>query len=47
MPLQLLVMNVTGDPNQKDREEVYINPVIIEPVVQFTLYLKLKYEVAR
>jgi uncharacterized protein YggE len=24
-----------------------INPVIIEPVVQFTLYLKLKYEVAR
>ena len=22
-----------------------INPVIIEPVVQFTLYLKVKYEV--
>jgi peptide deformylase len=30
LPLQLLVMNVTGDPNQKDREEVYINPVIVE-----------------
>jgi len=24
-----------------------INPVIIEPVVQFTLYLKVKYEVAK
>jgi uncharacterized protein YggE len=24
-----------------------INPVVIEPVVQFTLYLKVKYEVAR
>jgi len=22
-----------------------INPVIVEPVVQFTLYLKLKYEI--
>lgn len=30
LPYQLLVMNVTGDPNQKDREEVYINPVIVE-----------------
>ena len=26
--------------------DVVINPVVIEPVVQFTLYLKLKYEVA-
>ena len=24
-----------------------INPIVVEPVVQFTLYLKLKYEVAR
>jgi hypothetical protein len=24
-----------------------INPVVIEPVVQFTLYLKVKYEVER
>jgi peptide deformylase len=30
LPFQLLVMNVTGDPNQKDREEVFINPVIVE-----------------
>src|SRR5271155_3210534 len=30
LPFQLLVMNVTGDPNQKEREEVYINPVIVE-----------------
>ncbi|HYV39872.1 MAG TPA: peptide deformylase [Gemmataceae bacterium] len=30
LPFQLLVMNVTGDPNQKDKEETYINPVIIE-----------------
>jgi peptide deformylase len=30
LPFQLLVMNVTGDPNQKDREEVYLNPVIVE-----------------
>jgi peptide deformylase len=30
LPYQLLVMNVTGDPNQKEREEVYINPVIVE-----------------
>jgi peptide deformylase len=30
LPFQLLVMNVTGDPNQKDREEVYINPVIAD-----------------
>jgi peptide deformylase len=30
LPYQLLVMNVTGDPNQKDREEVYLNPVIVD-----------------
>ena len=30
LPFQLLIMNITGDPNQKDREEVYINPTIIE-----------------
>ncbi|MGC8642686.1 MAG: hypothetical protein ACP5XB_22745, partial [Isosphaeraceae bacterium] len=26
--------------------DAVINPVILEPVVQFTLYLKVKYEVA-
>ncbi|HYT89124.1 MAG TPA: peptide deformylase [Gemmataceae bacterium] len=30
LPYQLLVMNVTGDPNQRDREETFINPVIVE-----------------
>jgi peptide deformylase len=30
LPYQLLVMNVTGDPNQKDREEVFLNPTIVE-----------------
>ena len=30
LPFQLLVMNVTGDANQKDREEIYVNPVIVE-----------------
>jgi peptide deformylase len=30
LPYQLLVTNLTGDPNQKDKEEVYINPVIVE-----------------
>jgi peptide deformylase len=30
LPFQLLVMNVTGDPLQKDREETYLNPVIVE-----------------
>jgi peptide deformylase len=30
LPFQLLVMNVTGDPTQKEREEIYINPVIVE-----------------
>jgi peptide deformylase len=30
LPFQLLVMNITGDPNQKEREEVYLNPVIVE-----------------
>ena len=30
LPFQLLVMNITGDPEQKDREEILINPVIVE-----------------
>lgn len=30
LPYQLLVMNVTGDPEQKEREEVYLNPVITD-----------------
>lgn len=30
LPFQLLVMNITGDANQKECEEVYVNPVIVE-----------------
>jgi peptide deformylase len=30
LPFQLLVMNITGDPEQKEAESVFINPVIIE-----------------
>src|SRR5262245_40627018 len=30
LPYQLLVTNLTGDANQRDKEEVYINPVIVE-----------------
>src|SRR2546423_13683922 len=30
LPFQFVVMNLSADPNQKDREEVYINPEIIE-----------------
>jgi peptide deformylase len=30
LPYQLLVMNVTGDPEQADQEEIFINPVIVE-----------------
>lgn len=30
LPFQLLVTNLTGDPEQRDKEEVYINPVIVE-----------------
>jgi peptide deformylase len=30
LPFQLLVMNVTGDPKQPEREEVFLNPVIVE-----------------
>jgi peptide deformylase len=30
LPYQLLVMNVSGDPKQKELEEVYFNPVIAE-----------------
>ena len=28
LPYQLLIMNLSADPNQIDREEAYINPVI-------------------
>lgn len=30
IPHQILVMNMSGDPNEKDQEKVYINPVIVE-----------------
>jgi peptide deformylase len=30
LPFQLMVMNITGDPEQRDREEVFLNPVIVE-----------------
>jgi peptide deformylase len=30
LPYQLLVMNITGDPKQPEREEVYLNPQIVE-----------------
>ena len=30
VPYQLLVMNITGDPKQPEREEVFLNPKIIE-----------------
>lgn len=30
LPYQLLVMNVTGDPNKPEQEEVYLNPVIVD-----------------
>src|ERR1700731_5236256 len=30
LPYQLLVVNVTGDPAQKDQEAIYINPTIVE-----------------
>jgi peptide deformylase len=30
LPYQLLVMNISGDPNKKELEEVYFNPVIVE-----------------
>ena len=30
LPFQLLVMNVTGDPKQPEREEVFLNPQIVE-----------------
>ncbi|MBY0527389.1 MAG: peptide deformylase [Gemmataceae bacterium] len=32
LPYQLLVMNVSGDPEQKEHEKVYINPVIVEKI---------------
>ena len=30
LPFQLLVMNITGDPNQPECEEVFLNPLIVE-----------------
>jgi peptide deformylase len=30
LPYQLLVTNLTGDPEQRDQEMVYLNPVIVE-----------------
>src|SRR5947209_18770949 len=30
LPYQLLVTNITGDPNQTEHEEVYLNPAIVE-----------------
>jgi peptide deformylase len=30
LPYQLLVMNITGDPNKPECEEVFINPQIVE-----------------
>ncbi len=30
IPHQFLVLNITGDPSQKESEEVFINPVIVE-----------------
>ena len=33
------------NPLDADGFDVVVDPVIIEPVVQFTLYLKVKYEI--
>jgi peptide deformylase len=30
LPFQLLVMNISGDPKQPEREEVFLNPQIVE-----------------
>lgn len=30
LPFQLLVMNVSGDPDQKEHEHVFVNPVIVD-----------------
>lgn len=30
LPFQLLVMNISGDPNKPELEEVFINPIIVE-----------------
>jgi len=30
LPFQLLVMNITGDPNQPEMEEVFVNPIIVD-----------------
>jgi hypothetical protein len=33
------------NPLNADGFDAVINPIVIEPVVQFTLYLRVKYEV--
>jgi len=30
LPFQFLVMNISGDANQKDKEQVFINPTLVE-----------------
>jgi peptide deformylase len=30
LPIQLLVMNITGDPKQPERQEVFLNPAIVD-----------------
>jgi len=30
LPFQFLVMNITGDASQKDKEQVFINPTLVE-----------------
>jgi peptide deformylase len=30
LPYQLIVINLSADPEQKDREEVYVNPVVVD-----------------
>jgi peptide deformylase len=30
LPYRLLVMNLTGDPQQRDQEGIYVNPVVVE-----------------
>jgi peptide deformylase len=30
LPYQLLIMNISGDPSQRDQEGIFINPVIVE-----------------
>jgi len=30
LPYQLLVMNISGDPKQPEKEEVFVNPIIVD-----------------